>query len=46
VDKEDYNSLEAAVQKAEAEIRTHVRIEQQLKIYAEGIEERAEELEK
>lgn len=32
-----YDSLEEAMQKAEAEIRKHVRIEQQLKIYMDSL---------
>jgi hypothetical protein len=38
--------LENAVQKTEAEIRKHIRLEQQLKIYMDSLEERVEELEK
>lgn len=43
--REDYETLETAVQKAEAEIRKHIRIEQQLKIYLDSLEEKVEELE-
>ena len=32
------------MQKAESEIRNHIRLEQQLKIYMEGLEEKIEEL--
>lgn len=45
-EKEDYEILEGAVQKAEAEIRKHIRLEQQLKIYMDGLEEKVEQLEK
>ena len=44
--KEDYETLESAVQKSEAEIRKHIRIEQQLKIYLDSLEEKVDELEK
>lgn len=44
--QEDYEVLETAVQKSEAEVRKHIRIEQQLKIYMDGLEERVEEYEK
>lgn len=38
--REDYTVLEEAVQKSEAEIRKHIRIEQQLKIYLDTLEEK------
>jgi hypothetical protein len=38
--------LEEAVQKSEAEIRKHIRIEQQLKIYLDTLEEKVDEMEK
>ena len=41
----NYNELEKLLQKYEAEIRDHIRIEQQLKIYSESLEERVTELE-
>lgn len=34
------------MQKSEAEIRNHIRLEQQLKIHLENLEDRIEELEK
>ena len=40
--KEDYQVLEEAAQKSEAEIRKHIRIEQQLKIYLDNLEEKVE----
>jgi hypothetical protein len=43
---EDYEILEEAVQKAEAEIRKHIRIEQQCKICIDTLEEKVEFLEK
>lgn len=43
---EEYEILEEAVQKAEAEIRKHIRIEQQCKICIDNLEERVENLEK
>ena len=42
--KEDYTVLEEAVQHAEAEIRKHIRIEQQLKIYMDSLEEKTQKL--
>lgn len=41
----NYDSLEKLLQKYEAEIRDHIRIEQQLKIYSESLEERISEFE-
>lgn len=46
VEKEDYENLEGAMQKAEAEVRKHIRLEQQLKIYMDGLEEKVEQLER
>lgn len=37
---ENYENLEKILQKYEAEIREHIRIEQQLKIYSDGLEEK------
>lgn len=37
--EEDYDNLERVLQKYEAEIRNHVRIEQQMKIYTESLKE-------
>lgn len=37
---EEYTNLEKLLQKYEAEIRDHIRLEQQLKIYTEGLEEK------
>ena len=36
---EDYLNLEKMVQKYEAEIRSHIKIEQQLNIYTQGLED-------
>lgn len=41
----NYESLERVLQKYEAEIREHIRIEQQLKIYSDGLEEKVTEKE-
>ncbi|CAD8056025.1 unnamed protein product [Paramecium sonneborni] len=41
----EYDELEKAVQKAEAEIRSHVRLEQQMKLYADNLQEKIEQLE-
>jgi hypothetical protein len=41
----NYDSLEKLLQKYEAEIRDHIRIEQQLKIYSESLEEKITEFE-
>lgn len=38
--------LETAVQKCEGEIRKHIRIEQQLKLYSDSLEEKLESFEK
>lgn len=43
VGDENYKNLEKVLQKYEAEIRNHIRIEQQLKIYTEGLQEKMEE---
>ena len=40
---ENYENLEKVLQKYEAEIREHIRIEQQLKIYSDGLEEKLSE---
>lgn len=42
----NYENLEKVLQKYEAEIREHIRIEQQLKIYSDGLEEKLNEREK
>ena len=42
----DYENLEQALQKAEGEIRKHIRLEQEIKIYMDGLEEQIEELSK
>ena len=34
------------MQKSEAEVRKHIRLEQQLKLYMDGLEDKIEELEK
>lgn len=41
----NYENLEKVLQKYEAEIREHIRIEQQLKIYSDGLEEKVAEKE-
>ncbi|CAD8141287.1 unnamed protein product [Paramecium pentaurelia] len=41
----EYDELEKAVQKAEAEIRSHVRLEQQMKLYTDNLQEKIEQLE-
>lgn len=40
----NYENLEKMLQKYEAEIREHIRVEQQLKIYSESLEEKVDEL--
>ncbi|CAD8086863.1 unnamed protein product [Paramecium primaurelia] len=42
----EYDQLEKAVQKAEAEIRNHVRLEQQMKLYSDNLQEKIDQLEK
>lgn len=42
---QNYDSLEKLLQKYEAEIRDHIRIEQQMKIYSDTLEENIAELE-
>lgn len=46
INTEEYQNLEKLVQKYEAEIRNHIRIEQQLKIYTESIQEKFDDKEK
>lgn len=41
-----YRNLEKLVQKYEAEIRKHVRVQQTMKIYAESLQDKLEEREK
>ena len=41
-----YNNLEKLLQKYEGEIREHIRIEQQLKIYSESLEEKIDGFQK
>ena len=43
---EEYKNLEKLLQKYEAEIRDHIRLEQQLKIYTEGLEEKINKITK
>jgi hypothetical protein len=43
---ENYDELEKIVQKYEGEIRNHIQIEQQLKLYAESLQAKVEESEK
>lgn len=45
-DDETYMELEKVVQKHEGEIRNHIRIEQQLKLYSESIQAKLDESEK
>ncbi|CAD8189655.1 unnamed protein product [Paramecium pentaurelia] len=42
----EYDQLEKAVQKAEAEIRNHVRVEQQMKLYSDSLQEKIDQLER
>jgi len=44
VSASNYDSLEKVLQKYEAEIREHIRVEQQMKIYSDSLEERINEL--
>ena len=44
IGNQNYESLERLLQKYEAEIRDHIRIEQQMKIYTDGLEESVAEL--
>lgn len=44
--EENYGNLEKLLQKYEAEIRNHIRIEQHLKIYTESLQEKFDEKEK
>jgi len=46
VGEENYENLEKMLQKYEAEIRNHIRIEQQMKIYTDSLQEKIEEKEK
>ena len=41
---DNYDGLEKMLQKYEAEIREHIRVEQQMKIYSESLEDRINEL--
>jgi CHASE3 domain sensor protein len=43
ITREDYQALESSIQRAEAEIRKHIKIEQQLKIYMDNLEEKISE---
>jgi len=45
-DNENYDELEKIVQKYEAEIRTHIQVEQQLKLYAESLQSKVDDSEK
>lgn len=38
----DYEALETALQRAEAEIRRHIRLEQQMKLYLDTLEEKVD----
>ena len=42
---EEYEKLEKVLQKYEAEVRKHIRMEQQLKLYAESIQQKLDESE-
>lgn len=44
IGNENYENLEKVLQKYEAEIREHIRIEQQLKIYSDGLKESVQDL--
>ncbi|CAK66729.1 unnamed protein product (macronuclear) [Paramecium tetraurelia] len=44
--EEEYEKLEQIIQKHEAEIRGHISIEQQLKLYSETLQQKIEDLEK
>lgn len=46
IGEENYQNLEKVLQKYEAEIRNHIRIEQQLKIYTESLQEKFDDKEK
>lgn len=46
VSESNYQNLEKVLQKYEAEIREHIRIEQQLKIYSESLEAKIDKLKK
>ncbi|KAM3132744.1 hypothetical protein pb186bvf_015172 [Paramecium bursaria] len=43
--EDEYEKLEQIIQKHEAEIRTHIRLEQQLKLYAESVQSKLDESE-
>jgi hypothetical protein len=44
---EEYqNEYEVLLRKLESDIRTHIKIEHQLKLYSEGLQQRIEDLEK
>lgn len=43
---DEYTELEKILQKHESEIRNHIRIEQQLKLFAENIQQKCEDSEK
>ncbi len=42
VKPKDYEVLETALQRAEAEIRRHIRLEQQMKLYLDTLEEKVD----
>ncbi|CAD8084960.1 unnamed protein product [Paramecium primaurelia] len=44
--EEEYEKLEQIIQKHEAEIRGHISIEQQLKLYNESLQQKIEDMEK
>ncbi|CAD8206535.1 unnamed protein product [Paramecium pentaurelia] len=44
--EEEYDKLEQIIQKHEAEIRGHISIEQQLKLYNESLQQKIEDMEK
>ena len=43
-EQDNYEELERMLQKYEQEVREHIRIEQQLKLYADGLEEEVDQL--
>ncbi|KAM3131086.1 hypothetical protein pb186bvf_016784 [Paramecium bursaria] len=44
--EEEYEKLEQIIQKHEAEIRNHISLEQQMKIYTESLQQKIEDIEK
>ena len=44
--EDNQNEYEVLLRKLESDIRTHIKIEHQLKLYSEGLQQRIEDLEK